>query len=106
MTTQPSSPSRSSSAIIFDGYPAPSQLSKRSGPSVLINTLQGIQRLIGQGFQRVLMAAVGSSHPVVQQRCDRHGQPYYTIYDPVSQRRTLCVSETEVRIWLEQRYYH
>lgn len=49
--------------------------------------------------------ASGSTEPVVEKRCDRQGYTYYAVYDPVTQQRTLCSSEAEVRAWLEQRYY-
>ena len=104
MTTQPSSTSNSHPAIIFDGYSS-SQPSAPSALSFWSQSLQQIQSLFGQNFQRLLTAVTGTSDPIVQQRCDRHGHSYYTIYDPVSQHRTVCASETEVRAWLEQRYY-
>lgn len=109
MTTQPSSTSNSHPTVIFDRYTPPSPLSKRSGPSRWGNALQGIQHWAGEGFKKLLMAAIGSSEPIVQHRIykggDRHGQSYYTIYDPVTHQRTRCSSEAEVREWLEQRYY-
>lgn len=57
-------------------------------------------------WQRLATFAVGSSEPVVMQRCDRQGHRYYVVYDPRTQSRTICSSETEVRAWLESRYYH
>ena len=48
----------------------------------------------------------GSSEPIIRQQCDRQGNLYYSIYDPVTQQRRICTSEAEVRAWLEQRYYH
>ncbi|MEM9214185.1 MAG: hypothetical protein AAGD25_07530 [Cyanobacteria bacterium P01_F01_bin.150] len=104
MTTQPSSSSSSSPSIIFDGYTA-SQSTQRPRVQRLGKTLQTLQDFFKHGFQQFLIAATGGSDPVVRQRCDRHGQIYYTIYDPVSQRRTVCASKTDVRAWLEQRYY-
>lgn len=48
---------------------------------------------------------IGSSEPRIRQRCDRQGNPYYQIDDPVSRQRLHFDSELEVRAWLEQRYY-
>jgi len=45
------------------------------------------------------------SEPSVMKRCDRQGNSYYEIYDPVSRQRFYCETESEVRAWLEQRYY-
>lgn len=106
MTHQSSSPSSSSSAIVFDGYTVPIQSSKHSRLAGLVDGLKRVQHWFGQGFQQVLAAVAGSSDPIVYQKRDRHGQCYYTIYDPVTQQRTRCMSETDVRAWLEQRYYH
>ena len=109
MTTQPSSSgSRSQSASIFDGYGVPTRYVDHSvsAPIEPINNAwQKVQSSFGNFGQWLLAAATGSSDPIVRQRRDRHGQTYYTIYDPISQRRTTCASETEVRAWLDQRYY-
>ena len=56
-------------------------------------------------WANVLKLATGSSEPFVQKRCDRNEQTSYTIYDPVTQQEVTGLSETEARVWLEQRYY-
>ena len=53
----------------------------------------------------LLNLTTGSSGPIIEKRCDRKGQTYYTIYDPVTEQHSTQLSEAEVRIWLEQRYY-
>lgn len=53
----------------------------------------------------LLKLMTGSAEPMIEKRCDRQGQTYYTIYDPVTQQRSEFQSEAEVRTWLEQRYY-
>lgn len=55
--------------------------------------------------QGVCKRVAGSSEPSVMERCDRQGNPYYEIYDPISRQRVHCETESEVRAWLEQRYY-
>ena len=110
MTTQPSSSSHSRSVVVFDGYTTPAPAPRPSVLSGLVHTLQRVPHWVGQRVQRVLTAVAGSSDPIVQHHVwkggDRHGQSYYTIYDPITRQRTQCASETEVRAWLEQRYYH
>ena len=110
MSTQPSSPTHSPSPIIFDGYNSSSQPSPISASSSWNAVLQGIKNSLGPLFQQILATVAGSTDPIVRQRVykggDRHGQTYCTIYDPVSQQRTVCASEAEVRAWLEERYYH
>ncbi|MEM6255712.1 MAG: hypothetical protein AAF821_22590 [Cyanobacteria bacterium P01_D01_bin.156] len=56
-------------------------------------------------WNSVLKLATGSSEPVIEKQSDRQGQPVYSVYDPVTQQRVDCLSEAEVRAWLEQRYY-
>lgn len=46
-----------------------------------------------------------SSDPIIRERCDRQGNSYYIVYDPVTQQQSICASEAEIRAWLEQRYY-
>ncbi|GEM_PF-5738874 len=95
------SPRSSSDLIVFDGY----QATPRSS-------------WIGRLWQRVLDAtspnallarlaklAYGTSDPVIEQRRDRQGSPYYVVSDPVSRKQHLFTTESEVRSWLERRYY-
>ena len=53
----------------------------------------------------VLKLMTGSSEPMIQKRCDRKGQISYTIYDPITEQEVVGLAETEVRVWLEERYY-
>jgi hypothetical protein len=46
------------------------------------------------------------SEPQIQQRRDRAGKCYFKVYDPISHQSAIFDSEHEVRIWLEERYYH
>lgn len=70
----------------------------------------GWQRLTRLWAQQTLWAtlvklAVGSSEPLIEKQHNPQGKTHYTIYDPVTQQRVAGLSETEVRVWLEQRYY-
>ena len=42
--------------------------------------------------------------PTVIQRRDRHGNAYWELYDPNTQRTLFCMSEAEVNVWLETRW--
>lgn len=46
-----------------------------------------------------------SDDPQVVQKHDRHGQLYWEVYDPHTNREFRSTSEAEVRQWLEERYY-
>lgn len=43
--------------------------------------------------------------PHVKQKCDRWGNCYWQIYDPLTGFESCFSSEQEVREWLERRYY-
>ena len=43
--------------------------------------------------------------PSVKQKCDRLGNVYWQVDDPVSATRCCFGSEQEVRAWLDRRYY-
>ncbi len=53
----------------------------------------------------LLNALTSRPEPKIRQECDRFGNQYFTVYDPISNQRQTLSSEQEVRIWLEQRYY-
>ena len=44
--------------------------------------------------------------PHVKQKCDRFGNFYWQIYDPISGSYLFFNSEREVRVWLDTRYHH
>ena len=50
-------------------------------------------------------AIANNSEPKVTQRCDRQGNCYYQVYDPVTGKSSTFGSEREIRYWLEARYY-
>ena len=44
--------------------------------------------------------------PHVKSKCDRRGNCYWQVYDPVSGCNRSFGSEKEVRAWLDTRYHH
>jgi hypothetical protein len=44
--------------------------------------------------------------PRIKQKCDRFGNIYWRVYDPISDSHCSFHSEQEVRSWLDTRYYH
>lgn len=54
----------------------------------------------------LLQSSYGLAEPSIRMRRDRQGKPYFTAYDPFSQTHHRFTSEQDVRIWLEERYYH
>jgi hypothetical protein len=46
-----------------------------------------------------------NTDPKIAERVDRHGQPYWDVYDPITQQHHRFTKENAVYEWLEQRYY-
>jgi hypothetical protein len=65
---------------------------------------QRLKGLAGKVRRAIATWVVQSSELKVFERCDRHGNLYYQVYDPYTQKSALFGSETEIRYWLEQRY--
>jgi hypothetical protein len=60
---------------------------------------------LGRVKQAIATWIVQTSEPKVSERRDRKGRLYYQVYDPVSNSSAAFGSESEIRAWLEQRYY-
>ena len=61
----------------------------------------GIDRLI----RAIAQACRSSQAPRIATVRDRQGHLYFLVYDPIAHTQHRFNSETEVRVWLEQRYY-
>jgi hypothetical protein len=73
-------------------------------PFMRISLAQRLGKFWG-GFQKAMATwMTQKSEPKVYERCDRLGNLYYQVYDPVSGISAKFSSDTEIRIWLEQRY--
>ncbi|MEM1253920.1 MAG: hypothetical protein AAGI69_15935 [Cyanobacteria bacterium P01_H01_bin.21] len=59
----------------------------------------------GAFWQSLLKLLLGSSEPIIEKQLDNNGQTLYSIYDRVTQQQISGLTEAEVRVWLEQRYY-
>ncbi|MGB3491535.1 MAG: hypothetical protein WBA57_02320 [Elainellaceae cyanobacterium] len=92
----------SADLIVFDGYQATPPVSKLGRLWKWLLKAASPDAWI----ERLAKFAYGSSDPVIEQRRDRQGYLYYRIYDPVSQEHHVFTTESEVRSWLERRYYH
>ena len=49
--------------------------------------------------------ALENSEPKIYRRCDRQGNCYFEVYDPMTGHHCTLGSEQEVRSWLEERYH-
>jgi hypothetical protein len=55
--------------------------------------------------ERLIQLIVGTHEVQIWQVNDRAGNVYWRVYDPATKASTSFGSSSEVRIWLEQRYY-
>jgi hypothetical protein len=55
--------------------------------------------------KRLFQWLAGNSEVQIWQVGDRAGNVYWRVYDPITKASTSFSSSSEVRIWLEQRYY-
>jgi hypothetical protein len=70
----------------------------RSGKSRATKIWSGV-------YQSLLSLFVGQSEPRIWQSIDRTGATVWHVHDPANGYSAYFGSETEVRIWLDQRYY-
>lgn len=47
-----------------------------------------------------------NTEPKVWQKCDRQGNIYWLVFNPITGFYSYFSSEQEVRIWIEERYYY
>ncbi|HAZ44776.1 MAG TPA: hypothetical protein DDW76_22230 [Cyanobacteria bacterium UBA11369] len=57
-------------------------------------------------WQKFLTALVSKSELRVWSESDRSGNTEWHAYDPETGRSICVASETEMRHWIEQSYYH
>ncbi|MBF2085770.1 hypothetical protein [Thermoleptolyngbya sp. C42_A2020_037] len=46
----------------------------------------------------------GNSEPIIREIPQKTGSSLWQIYDPHTQSKITCTSESEVRVWIEQHY--
>lgn len=57
-----------------------------------------------QGLYRLITSLTAEDQIKIWTASDRLGHTYWNAYDPISDRFLSHASETELRLWLEQRY--
>jgi hypothetical protein len=71
----------------------------------VVTRMAPLLRHLGGVKKAIATWIVQASEPKVSERRDRKGRLYYRVYDPVSNSSAAFGSESEIRAWLEQRYY-
>lgn len=69
-----------------------------------------ISRPLSEKIQKILQdvihALTRGDELQVWQKKDRNGNAYWQAFDPKTRKSTSLSSEAEMRIWIEERYYH
>ena len=69
----------------------------------VMNIIQNVNSIIDNFWSKLIYR---KTEPKVWQKCDREGNIYWLIFNPITSLYISFGSEQEVRIWLEERYYH
>ncbi len=65
-----------------------------------------IVSFINKFWEQVVTAIAKGQEPQVWRSTDRNGNTWWYAHDPTTGRSVCRDSEAEMRIWLEERYYH
>lgn len=61
--------------------------------------------VLGQISNFLIKFLTPSNEPKIRLSRNRYGGMQWNAYDPITGRQACLMSEDEVRIWLDQRYY-
>lgn len=73
-------------------------------PQPTINKLAFVSK-ISKLLQQIVVALTKAPEPRIGIVKDSFGKTVWCVYDPITGQSARLDSETEVRIWLEKRYY-
>nr|RNJ69243.1 MAG: hypothetical protein EDM05_10305 [Leptolyngbya sp. IPPAS B-1204] len=98
VTTMKFSSAKQVDFVLWDGEQAMASVPSARRPRKFPAWLEAVvTALVSNVFQ--------PKEPVIRYALDGN-QEIWRVYDPQTQREAVFSNETEVRIWLEQRYYH
>jgi len=66
---------------------------------------QVIQRPLHQLWEHFVTYLTRPPEPKVRKKSNRRGEIWWDVYDPYTNLKASFTSESEVRMWLDQRYY-
>lgn len=90
----------------FESYSHHQPIAQKSANSIKHTYPSKVASWSRQFWMSLTKWLVSSTEPQVSQRRDRYGMLIWRIYDPATNQSATFSSEYEVRVWLEQRYYH
>jgi hypothetical protein len=62
------------------------------------------ESLISRMWQALMTKLSSSNDPHIKLKYSPSGQEYWHVYDPMSGQSRTFMAETDVRVWLEERY--
>lgn len=65
-----------------------------------------INRVVAAIKEYLVMGLMNGSEPRISQKRDRYGNPFWQVYDPVTDCSDSFSSERDVMVWIEERYHH
>lgn len=89
-------------------------LPTRQAPTPQVQTPQALPQQGSEHQARSRWSKIGrwiydtfvlTNEPKIKLQRDRQGLTYWQVYDPVNRTHISLATESEVRIWLEKRYY-
>lgn len=83
-----------------DNYSSSTSKSLRRILGAIVLRLKSVLLLVWNA-----VSTPASSEPQIWQKCDRFGQIYWQVYDPIRDRWFRFSSEQELRQWLEENFY-
>jgi hypothetical protein len=63
------------------------------------------ESLVSRIFQTLIAKLSSSTEPQIKLRYSPSGHEYWHVYDPTTGKAATFTAETDVRVWLEQRYH-
>jgi hypothetical protein len=77
------------------------------GDKTMVGTLNlsFVTALVYKFWQQLSSLVTVNDNLQIWQKRDRFGHSYWKIYDPKTRQFTYLASETEVRMWIEQKLY-
>ena len=78
-----------------------------TGTSAIEGTWQWfVNRVVIAIKEHLVKGILNGSEPRIWQKCDRDGNPFWQVYDPVTDCSDSFSSERDVMVWIEERYHH
>ena len=61
--------------------------------------------ILNRIWNGIVRSIATPNEPIIHSRKDKSGNSYWAVHDPLLGHRVFFNSETEVRAWLDRRYY-